>query len=66
MLLLAPLVLQGFPDTFVDGRAGLITFPGLGLFLVAGSRLVASRLLSVRAACRWQLSSGASANACSR
>jgi hypothetical protein len=42
MLLAAPLVLQGFPDTFVDGRAGLVTFAGLGLFLVAASRLLAT------------------------
>lgn len=40
MLLVAPLVLQGFPDRFVDGRVGLITFSGLGLCLVAASRLV--------------------------
>ena len=40
MLLVAPLVLQGFPDRFVDGRAGLITFSGLGLCLVVASRLV--------------------------
>lgn len=40
MLLAAPLVLQSFPDTFVDGRAGLLTFAGLGLFLAATSRLV--------------------------
>jgi hypothetical protein len=42
MLLAAPLILQGFPDAFVDGRAGLVTFAGLGLFLVAASRLIAA------------------------
>lgn len=42
MLLAAPLILQGFSDTFVDGRAGLVTFAGLGLFLVAASRLIAA------------------------
>ncbi len=29
-LLMAPLVLQLFPDSFVDGRAGLVTFAGIG------------------------------------
>lgn len=42
MLLAAPLILQGFPDAFVDGRVGLVTFAGLGLFLVAASRLIAA------------------------
>lgn len=36
VLLMAPLVLQLFPDSFVDGRAGLITFAGVGaLFSLA-------------------------------
>lgn len=30
MLLVAPLVLQRFPDSFVDGRSGLLVFAGLG------------------------------------
>jgi len=30
MLLLAPLVLQLFPDSFVDGPVGLLVFAGLG------------------------------------
>jgi hypothetical protein len=29
-LLIAPLVLQLFPDSFVDGRSGLLVFAGLG------------------------------------
>lgn len=40
MLLVAPLILQGFPDRFVDGHAGLVAFAGLGLSLVAVSRLL--------------------------
>lgn len=40
MLLVAPLILQGFPDRFVDGRAGLVTFAGIGLSLVAASRFM--------------------------
>jgi hypothetical protein len=42
MVLFAPLLLQPFPDSFVNGRQGLLTFAGLaaGLALVAG-RLVA-------------------------
>ena len=42
MLLFAPLLLQPFPDSFVNGRRGLLTFAGLatGLVLIAG-RLVA-------------------------
>ena len=35
MLLAAPLVLQRFPDSFVDGPIGLLTFTGLGLTLLA-------------------------------
>jgi hypothetical protein len=37
MLLVAPLLLQPFPDRFVNGRRGLLTFAGLaaGLALVA-------------------------------
>lgn len=34
VLLMAPLVLQRFPDSFVDGRAGLVVFAGLGAALV--------------------------------
>ena len=30
VLLMAPLVLQLFPDSFVDGRAGLLVFAGIG------------------------------------
>lgn len=33
VLLIAPLVLQLFPDRFVDGRAGLVTFAGVGAVL---------------------------------
>ena len=33
VLLMAPLVLQLFPDSFVDGRAGLLTFAGIGAAL---------------------------------
>lgn len=33
MLLLAPLVLQSFPDSFVDGRSALIVFGGAGVVL---------------------------------
>jgi len=33
MLLVAPLVLQRFPDSFVDGRAGLVVFAGAGALL---------------------------------
>jgi hypothetical protein len=42
MVLFAPLLLQPFPDSFVNGRQGLLIFAGLaaGLVLVAG-RLVA-------------------------
>jgi hypothetical protein len=42
MVLFAPLLLQPFPDSFVNGRQGLLTFAGLaaGLMLVAG-RLIA-------------------------
>jgi hypothetical protein len=38
MVLAAPLLLQPFPDSFVNGRPGLLTFAGLaaGLVLVAG------------------------------
>lgn len=42
MLLVAPLVLQGFPDTFVDGRSGLVVFAGIGLILVAAARMLAA------------------------
>ena len=30
VLLMAPLVLQLFPDSFVDGRSGLLVFAGVG------------------------------------
>jgi hypothetical protein len=30
VLLMAPLILQLFPDSFVDGRAGLLVFAGIG------------------------------------
>lgn len=33
VLLMAPLILQLFPDSFVDGRAGLLVFAGLGAAL---------------------------------
>ncbi len=38
MVLFAPLLLQPFPDSFVNGRQGLLIFAGLaaGLALVAG------------------------------
>ena len=39
MVLFAPLLLQPLPDTFVDGRRGLLTFSfiGVGLALAAGT-----------------------------
>jgi hypothetical protein len=42
MVLVAPLLLQPLPDSFVDGRSGLVIFVALGtaLALVAG-RLIA-------------------------
>lgn len=33
VLLMAPLVLQLFPDSFVDGRRGLVTFAAIGAVL---------------------------------
>jgi len=33
VLLMAPLVLQLFPDSFVDGRGGLLVFAGIGAAL---------------------------------
>ena len=33
VLLVAPLILQLFPDSFVDGRAGLLAFSGIGAIL---------------------------------
>lgn len=33
VLLMAPLILQLFPDSFVDGRSGLLTFAGVGAAL---------------------------------
>lgn len=40
MLLIAPLILQAFPDTFVDGRGGLLSFAAIGLVLVAAARWI--------------------------
>ena len=40
MLLIAPLVLQSFPDSFVDGRRGLLSFTAFGLVLVIAARCV--------------------------
>jgi hypothetical protein len=39
MVLIAPLLLQPLPDSFVDGRRGLLTFTGLGigLWVLAGT-----------------------------
>jgi hypothetical protein len=39
MVLIAPLLLQPLPDSFVNGRRGLVTFTGLGiaLALMAGT-----------------------------
>jgi hypothetical protein len=42
MALIAPLLLQPLPDSFVDGRRALLAFTGLGITLV----LVAGRLLA--------------------
>lgn len=42
MLLVAPLVLQGFPDSFVDSRLGLLSFAAVGLVLAAAVPLVAA------------------------
>ncbi len=42
MLLIAPLLLQPFPDTFVNGRSGLVAFATLGL----GLALIARHLLA--------------------
>jgi hypothetical protein len=39
MLLLAPLVLQRFPDSFVDGRSGLVVFSGIGATLAVAVAL---------------------------
>jgi hypothetical protein len=42
MVLVAPLLLQPLPDSFVDGRRGLVTFVALGTALaLLGSRLIA-------------------------
>jgi len=35
MVLIAPLLLQPFPDSFVNGRAALLTFSGVNLFMLA-------------------------------
>jgi hypothetical protein len=42
MVLIAPLVLQPLPDSFVNGRRGLLIFAGLGvcLALAAGTLIV--------------------------
>jgi hypothetical protein len=42
MVLIAPLLLQPLPDSFVNGRRGLVTFTGLGiaLGLMAGKFIV--------------------------
>jgi len=42
MLLLAPLLLQPLPDSFVNGRGGLLVFAGLALGLV----LIAETLIA--------------------
>ena len=42
MLLLAPLLLQPMPDSFVNGRRGLLVFAGLALGLV----LIAETLIA--------------------
>jgi hypothetical protein len=42
MVLVAPLLLQPLPDSFVDGRRGLVIFIALGTALaLLGSRLIA-------------------------
>ena len=42
MVLVAPLLLQPLPDSFVDGRRGLVLFVALGTALaLLGSRLIA-------------------------
>jgi len=33
-LLIAPLILQAFPDSFVDGRSSLLTFSGVAILLL--------------------------------
>jgi hypothetical protein len=40
VLLVAPLILQLFPDSFVDGRSGLLVFAGLGAVLSLVALLV--------------------------
>src|SRR5262245_3700162 len=42
MVLIAPLLLQPLPDSFVNGRRGLVTFTGLGvaLGLLAGTFII--------------------------
>ena len=42
MVLIAPLLLQPFPDRFVNGRRGLLTFAGIGL----GLGLLAGKLFA--------------------
>lgn len=39
VLLMAPLVLQLFPDSFVDGRSGLLVFAGVGAGLSLAAML---------------------------
>lgn len=41
MVLFAPLLLQPLPDTFVDGRRGLLTFTLVGVGLALAARTIA-------------------------
>jgi hypothetical protein len=38
MILIAPLLLQPFPDSFVNGRLALVLFTGAGLGLALAAR----------------------------
>lgn len=42
MVLFAPLLLQPLPDTFVDGRRGLLTFTLVGVGLALAARTIAA------------------------
>ncbi len=42
MLLFAPLLLQPLPDTFVDGRRGLLTFTLVGVGLALAAQTIAA------------------------
>ena len=42
MVLFAPLLLQPLPDTFVDGRRGLLTFTLIGVGLALAARTIAA------------------------